>query len=89
MTPAIASDTAFYVTFTCAVIPLGGGLAAGWTANHGDDIARSWVDGCEQLAAWRDQITVNARPAARSVLLWLLGVLLPGRGQHRAKAVTA
>ena len=84
MTPAIATDTAFYVTFTCAVIPLSGGLAVGWTANHKQDIARSWHDGVEQLGLWRDQIAVTAEPAARNFVLWLLGLLLPGRGQHRA-----
>lgn len=83
----LLANTAFYVTFTCVAIPLGGGLAAGWTANHTADIAASWREGCGQLAIWRDQIAVNARPMARNLLAWLLDTLLPGKGQHRAKAV--
>lgn len=85
MTAALAESTVFYLAFTCVAIPLGGGLAAGWTANHAADIHRSWIDGCEQLGLWRDQIAVTARPAARAVVLWLLAVTLPGTGQHRAE----
>lgn len=79
------TDTAFYVTFTCVAVPLSGGLAAGWAANHTGEIRQSWQDGCAQLAVWRDQIDVNARPMWHAVKLAVLRIALPATGQHRAE----
>lgn len=78
---------AVYLAVTCAAIPLGGGLAAGWTANHTGDIARSWADGVAQLAAWRDTLrplVAEVGPSAVAAVLWLLTVVLPAHGTHRA-----
>lgn len=79
---------ALYLAVTCVAIPLSGGLAAGWTANHAQDIAGSWADGCAQLTAWWTTCRRVLPPLVSAAVLWLLVHTLRAHGRHRA-GVTA
>lgn len=80
------ADVSYMATGVTTVM-VAGGAAVGWLGNRTPEIAGSWRDGVEALGVYRDALRglcAAVGPAGVAAVLWLLAVVLPAHGTHRA-----